>query len=199
VILGYASAVLRCIAVSGLVGLTLSLAACGGGPEPKMVATKDDGVPANSASEERLNGAARPKPAATTEDPSQPLTTPMTGEGSANAPASPPPMPAPSSGKPGAKASPAAKEPATAKGAGGPKASKAECKQLFDKYIDLTIGTDSRFEGIPPEMIAQLKEQALSQAQSQKGDPCSSQDVTRTQYTCAMSAPTTAAWQRCMK
>ena len=81
----------------------------------------------------------------------------------------------------------------------GTKVSKAECKQLFDKYIDLTIGTDTRFEGIPPEMIAQLKEQALSQAQSQKGDPCSTQEVSRTQYNCAISAPTTQAWQRCMK
>ncbi|MEA2749110.1 MAG: hypothetical protein QOI41_3253, partial [Myxococcales bacterium] len=79
------------------------------------------------------------------------------------------------------------------------KVSRAECKQTFDKYIDLTLASDTRFEGIPPEMIAQLKEQALSQAQSQKGDPCSTQDVTRTQYQCAMSAPTTAAWQRCMK
>ena len=57
--------------------------------------------------------------------------------------------------------------------------SRAECKQTFDKYIDLTLASDSRFEGIPPEMITQLKEQALSQAQSQKGDPCSTQEVTR--------------------
>lgn len=200
-ILGYASFVLRSIVVSGLCGLTLSLAACGGGPESKMVATKDDGVPANSASEERLNGAARPKPAATTEDPSQPLTTPMTGEGSANAPSSPAtPMPVTSTAKPGAKGSPAAKEPpATAKGAGGPKASKAECKQLFDKYIDLTIGTDSRFDGIPPEMIAQMKDAALAQAKSEKGDPCSTQEVTRSQYTCAMGSTSTAAWTKCMK
>jgi len=70
--------VLRFIGCVGLLGSTISLAACGG-PPAKMVATKDDGVPANSASEERLNGgAAKPKPVETT-DPSQPLTTPMTG------------------------------------------------------------------------------------------------------------------------
>ena len=168
-----------------------------------MVATKDDGVPANSASEERLNGgAAKPKPVETT-DPSQPLTTPMTGEGSATTP-----IPPAANGKPGAKATATAreakeakeaKEPPAAKGAGGPKASKAECKQLFDKYIDLTIGTDSRFEGIPPEMIAQMKAAALSQAQSEKGDPCSTQDVSRSQYTCAMGSTSTTAWQKCMK
>ena len=171
-----------------------------------MVATtKDDGVPANSASEQRLNSGGNPKAAAApTEDAAQPLTTPMggsdasgagAGAGSGSGPAVAP------AGKPGGKKdakdpkAPKEKEPKTT----GAKVSKAECKQLFDKYIDLTIGTDTRFEGIPPEMIAQLKEQALSQAQSQKGDPCSTQDVSRTQYNCAIAAPTTQAWQRCMK
>lgn len=176
----------------------LVLTACGA-PQQKMVATKDDGVPANSASEERLamEGKGKPAPAPTADDPSQPLTTPMGAE--------PPTTTAPAAagtGKSGGKGPKEAKGPKEVKdpkGGGGGKVSRAECKQTFDKYIDLTLASDSRFEGIPPEMIAQLKEQALSQAQSQKGDPCSTQDVTRAQYQCAMSAPTTAAWQRCMK
>jgi hypothetical protein len=183
----------------------VTLAACGGPPPSKMVATtKDDGVPANSASEQRLNSGGGPKSgAAPAEDPTQPLTTPMGGDaagagagaGSGSGAAAAP------TGKAGGKKDskdpklPKEKEP---KSTGG-KVSKAECKQLFDKYIDLTIGTDTRFEGIPPEMIAQLKEQALSQAQSQKGDPCSTQEVSRQQYNCAVAAPTTQAWQRCMK
>ena len=199
--LGYDERVLRFIGSVGLVGIFTSVVVACSSPPPKMVAAKDDGVPANSASEERLNGAsAKPKPVETV-DPSQPLTTPMTGDGTP-----PTPMPvAPTSGKPGTKGAATATArgaeppPATAKGAGGPKASKAECKQLFDKYIDLTIGTDSRFEGIPPEMIAQMKAAALSQAQSEKGDPCSTQDVSRSQYTCAMGSTSTAAWQKCMK
>lgn len=199
-VLGYASVVLRFLGCVGLSGLLISTAVACGGPPAKMVAAKDDGVPANSASEERLNGGAKPKPVETTVDPSQPLTTPMTGEGSAS---SPTPVGPASGGKPGAKgtATATAKEqpPAVAKGAGGAKASKAECKQLFDKYIDLTIGTDSRFEGIPPEMVAQMKAAALSQAQSEKGDPCSTQDVSRSQYNCAMGSTSTSAWQKCMK
>ena len=182
-------------------------AACTPPPNTKMVAGKpDDGVAANSASEERLNADSKPKTtAATTEDPTQPLTTPLNGDGAgagtaAAAGAGGGSTPAAGSGKGGGKGGgasklPTAKEP---KGAGG-KVSKAECKQLFDKYIDLTLASDTRFDGIPPEMITQLKAQALSQAQSEKGDPCSTQDVSRTQYNCAISAPTTAAWQRCMK
>lgn len=186
-----------------------------------MVAvTKDDGVPANSASEERLASDGKPKPKATAaEDPTQPLTTPMNGDGSGAAAGGAGAGGAAGTGGAGTAAgkggagkgsgaakgptpkdppAPVAKDPPGAKGAGG-KVSRAECKQTFDRYIDLTLASDSRFEGIPPEMIAQLKEQALSQAQSQKGDPCSTQDVTRSQYTCAMAAPTTSAWQRCMK
>jgi hypothetical protein len=182
----------------------LGLAACGA-PQQKMVATtKDDGVPANSASEQRLAMEGKPKTATTApaDDPTQPLTTPLGGDPAAGSPATTTGAAGSGgsgkgAGKGGAKG-PKEKEPPAAKGGGG-KVTKAECKQTFDKYIDLTLASDSRFEGIPPEMIAQLKEQALSQAQSQKGDPCSTQDVSRTQYNCAMSAPTTAAWQRCMK
>ena len=187
----------------------VTLAACGG-PEPKMMVAnkKDDGVAANSASEERLASEGKPKTtSAPPEDPTQPLTTPMGGDpsgaggaaagggaaGSGGAAAGGPA--AKGGGKKGDPKVPKEKEPKST----GSKVSKAECKQLFDKYIDLTIGSDTRFEGIPPEMIAQLKEQALSQAQSQKGDPCSTQDVSRTQYNCAIAAPTTQAWQRCMK
>ena len=163
------------------------------------VAPDPDGVAANSASEQRMAMEGKPKPAPTaSEDPTQPLTTPLNADPGATPTSAPggtttPAAPAGKGGKPGK--GPVAKEPKST----GPKVSKAECKQLFDKYIDLTVGSDSRFDGIPPEMIAQLKQSALSQAQSEKGDPCSTQDVSRTQYNCAISAPTTAAWQRCMK
>jgi hypothetical protein len=152
-----------------VVMLVLGASMCGacGGPPPKMVAAKDDGVPANSASEERLRGSAPAKPVATGENAAQPLMTPMT----------------PSPAKPGATG----------------KVTKEECKQLFDKYIDLTIGGDTRFAGIPPEMVAEMKETALAQAEAQKGDPCSTQDVSRAQYRCAMGSTSPAAWTRCMK
>ena len=184
--------------------MTLTLAACGG-PEPKMmVATKkDDGVAANSASEERLAAEGKPKAAAPgpASDPSQPYTTPVGGGDTAAASAG-----AAAGGGGSAAGAPAGKgsgkkgdpkAPPTKSTTG--KVSQAECKQLFDKYIDLTVGSDSRFEGIGADMIAQLKEQALAQAKQQKGDPCSTEEVSRTQYTCAMASTTTSAWQKCLK
>lgn len=167
-----------------------------------MVANKaDDGVPANSASEERLSEGGKPKPSsdrAPAEDPTQPYTTPLNagdGAGAGTAGAGAGTAGAAGGGGKGAGKNGKPKETPSKVG----KVSKAECKQLFDKYIDLTFATDSRFEGVPPEMIAGLKAQALSQAQSQKSDPCATEEVTRPQYNCAIASTTTAGWQRCMK
>ncbi len=167
-----------------------------------MTANKgDDGVPANSASEERLAEGGKPRTtAAPAEDPTQPYTTPMNGDGAgaggAGAGAGGAGAGGAGAGKKGTGKNGKPTEPPS-KVAG--KVSKTECKALFDKYIDLTFTTDSRFEGIPPEMMAGLKAQAVSQAQSQKSDPCATEEVTRKQYDCAVSATTTAGWQRCMK
>ena len=198
--LAYASGVLRSKSTVALVVLTLTrfgFLACGGGPEPKMVAAKDDGVPVNSAAEERLDGGPKARPAAAAnEADAQPITTPMSGEGSTKAPSATPAMAV--GGKAAPKASPAGKEPPPAKG-GDAKVTKTECKRLFDRYIDLTIGSDARFAGVPPEMVAQMKASAKAQAQAQKGDPCATQEVSRAQYTCAIASTSTAAWTRCMK
>lgn len=187
----------------GLVGL-VGLSACGA-PPPKMVATgKDDGVPANSASEERLASDGKPKTtAAPAVDAAQPYTTPLnpgpstpdpsaTGGGAAGGGAA-----AGATGKGAGKGGkgPAGKDPAAK---GGAKVTKAECRQTFEKFMDLNM-SDPRLEGVPPEMLAQLKAQALQEAQTKQGDPCSTQEITRTQYTCAMSSTSSAAWQRCMK
>ncbi len=197
------------VAIASLSALA-AVAACGA-PEPKMMATKDDGVPANSASEERLamEGKPKPAPAPVAEDPTQPLLTPMGGDatgaagtGTGTGTAAP--------GKGGKGPKDGAKGPKDPKGGNGAtgatgatggtgKVSRAECKQTFDKYIDLTLASDPRFEGIPQDMVAQLKETALSQAAAQKGDPCTTEGITRTQYQCAMSSASTTAWQRCMK
>jgi hypothetical protein len=177
-----------------------------------VAATKDDGVPANSASEERLASDGKPKTSATapTEDPTQPYTTPLSGEpsatgggaggaGGAAGNAGGGTSATAAMGKAGGKGGkgPAAKEPPAPKG-GGAKVSKAECRQTFEKFMDLNM-SDPRLEGVPPEMLAQLKQQALQEAQTKQGDPCSTQEITRAQYNCAMSSTSSAGWQRCMK
>ena len=45
--------------------------------------------------------------------------------------------------------------------------------------------------------LAQFKQQGLSQVGGP--NPCDGQGMTKTQYDCAMGAPTSSAWQRCIK
>jgi hypothetical protein len=172
-------------------GLSLGSVACGG-PEPRsQQSMQNDGVPANSLSEKRLgkdddhdakkkgDDDKKPTPEATPEkaDPTQPYLTPVASGGDDD----------PKAGGENAG------EPPTPKKTG--KVSKAECSQLFDKYIELSIGADARLEGIPPELIQTAK----AQARQQKGDPCQTQVVKRSQYNCAITAKTPTAWQKCMK
>jgi hypothetical protein len=95
------------------------------------------------------------------------------------------PTPAPSGGTSGS----------TAPAAGGPKVTKAECKKVLDRYVDLAIAADPNLAGLPPDVV----KQAFAQAASQSANPCDGDGVSRNQYKCAMKATTTDAWQTCMK
>jgi hypothetical protein len=156
-----------------------------------------DGVPANSLSDARLHGEEDPKDkqartaggGETKEDPTKPMTTKM-GEAPPPDPGSGPAAPA-KGGKPAAGGAAAA----TAGNGGGGKGavSKSECDRVMDKYLELEIAHNPQLKDVPPEVI----EQAKQMAREKHGDaPCT---ATRAQYTCAMGASTTAAWQRCMK
>ena len=174
--------------------------------------TKSDGVAANSASEAPAASttSANATPTATTADPSapQPYMTPMnggatsgsgggsSGSAGANGGAAPTGSAKSASTKGGKGGKGAA---ASGGGGGSEKATAAECKQAMDKAIDVMISGDSRFSGIPPEMLAQIKDQALSQAKGQQGDPCAKGDMTKAQYNCAMSASSSPAIQACLK
>lgn len=166
------------------------LVACGG-PEVRHPYRADDKTPANSTSETRLNGDDPNKPKASTtsatkEDPTQ----------------APPPnkvsdMPKaeddkPSSGKESAKEKP--DKPGAKPSKTGPKITKAECDKAFEKALELEIAGNPQFAGLDK---AQLVAMAKQMGAQQHGDaPC---DATRSQYTCAMAATSTAAWKRCMQ
>jgi len=94
-------------------------------------------------------------------------------------------------------ATPAANAPAppTVSKGTGPKVTKAECKKVLDKYLDLAIANDPNLQGLPPDVI----KQAFAQAAQQSASPCDGDGVTRNQYKCAMKATSTDKWQACMK
>jgi len=176
--------------------------ACGGAP-PRTAKVEE--VPANSASEEHMSRGGKPKP----EEPrpreaeTGSLTTPLTTDASqANGGAGATGNGGAGNGGHGAKPAKGGKEPAgkapptPATGAkGGEKVSRTECGGALDRYLDLAIGADGRFGGLPPELVAQMKAQGFAQAGAK--NPCDSEGMTRTQHSCAMGASSTAAWQAC--
>lgn len=173
-----------------------ALVGCNDPQSPPKTPQKDDGVPANSLSDARLHGEQTPKdkgpPSGDSKaDPTQPYTTKM-GE-------APPPEPGTSGGKGGSKgtngsSSTAGSGSSGASASGGKGAvSKSECDRVMDKYLQLEIAQNPQLKDVPPDVI----EQAKQMAREKHGDaPCT---ATRTQYTCAMAAASTGAWQRCMK
>lgn len=185
----------RLLVMRTLLLLTAAVITACGGPDPKMVAAKNDGVPANSASEERLKAGEKKEDPKVSHDPSQPYTVPV-GGGGASASNEVTPGGPKEVGAGAGKKDPKEKPAAGGKGSKD-KVPKAECAKALDRGLDLMMSGDSRFEGIPPEMIAQFKQQGLSQVGGTS--PCDGQGLTKSQYDCAMAASSSSAWQRCIK
>ncbi|MCL2777061.1 MAG: hypothetical protein FWD73_03585 [Polyangiaceae bacterium] len=160
-------------ALSCFVLVSVILVAGVGCGQSKARSPYDEQVPANSASEARLHGDTR-------------LQSDTTGGAGAVAAESTP--------KPTA---PTATHDSNAKATG--KISKAECNKVFDKYLDLEISKNPMLQGIDPADLAQIKAQTRAQGAAEHGDHCSTHEISRAAYNCAMAAQTPQAWQACMK
>lgn len=177
---------MRCaVVLPVLAGLAIFAIACGEPqPQPKTP-QKDDGVPANSLSDARLHGEEDDSKGSSEAkaDPTQPY---MTKVGEA-----PPPEPG-SAGAGRSQAGGGGSKETSGAGKGGV-VSRSDCDRVMDRYIELEIASNPQLKGVPPEIIDQAKQMA----REKHGEaPCT---ATRAQYTCAMAASSTAAWQRCMK
>ena len=177
---------------------TFANAGCNEAQPSPRTPQKEDGVPANSLSDARLHGEEeKPKDGAsaaeTKADPTQPYTTKV-GEAPPAEPGSTASGSKAGSGATSNKkpAGESAKEPPSG-GSKGAVVSRSECDRVMDRYIELEVAANPQLKGLPPDVI----EQAKQMARDKHGEaPCT---ATRAQYTCAMAASSTAAWQRCMK
>jgi hypothetical protein len=175
----------------------LGAAACGESRPPPQAAQRDDGVPANSLSDARLHGTETPEERAAREerrDPTQPYTTKLGQAPPSAAGAAPKPL---GSGTTAATdpdpSKPAASSSASAKKEDKTVVERSDCERMMDRYLELEIAKNAQLKDVPHEVI----EQAKQMARQQHGEaPCT---ATRAQYTCAMAASSTSAWQRCLK
>jgi hypothetical protein len=82
------------------------------------------------------------------------------------------------------------------------KATRAQCTEMLDHYLDMTIAGDPTLANLPPaearaarEMKKALRKGEPSYARVE--DQCES-EISRSEYRCAMKSPTPEMWQACI-
>lgn len=82
------------------------------------------------------------------------------------------------------------------------KVTRDQCTEMLDHYLDMTIAADPGLAELPPaearaarEMKRALRKAEPSYARVEK--QCES-EITKSEYRCAMKAPTPETWQACI-
>lgn len=82
------------------------------------------------------------------------------------------------------------------------KVSRDECHAMLDKYLEMEIAGDHDLQGLPPAEAAAAREmkKALrkSDAAYRRAESQCQAEVSRSEYRCAMKAPTPETWQACI-
>jgi hypothetical protein len=82
------------------------------------------------------------------------------------------------------------------------KVTRQQCTEMLDKYLDMTIASEPDLADLPPsearaarEMKRALRKSEPSYARVQ--NQCES-EIRKSEYRCAMKAPTPEMWQACI-
>ena len=82
------------------------------------------------------------------------------------------------------------------------KVTRAECTDMLDRYVDMTVAGEPGFTDQPPaearaarEMKKALRKGEASYKRVQ--EQCEA-EISRREYRCAMKAPTPETWQACI-
>jgi hypothetical protein len=86
---------------------------------------------------------------------------------------------------------------------GQPMASAAQCEHLLDRYIDLKLSEDAAARAMSSEdrahRRAQIALDVLSDSDVQQVKTQCQAEVTEAEYACAVKAPTSRAWNDCIR
>lgn len=82
------------------------------------------------------------------------------------------------------------------------KATPGQCTEMLDKYLDMTIAGDPGLVDLPPAEARAAREmkKALSKAEptyARVENQCEA-EISKSEYRCAMKAPTLETWQACI-
>jgi len=83
------------------------------------------------------------------------------------------------------------------------KASPADCTQMLDRYIDMTLAADPMTRDLPPSQAAAAREikKAVKKAEPSyaKVEKQCVAEVGRSEYDCAMAARNPDEWEACIE
>ena len=93
--------------------------------------------------------------------------------------------------------------PLTALGCRSGKLKPAECMQMLDRYVDMTIAGDPKLAHLPAAQAAVVRDMKREVKKGEKSyrrveQQCEA-EVSRHEYDCAMAAPTPNDWEACIE
>jgi hypothetical protein len=82
------------------------------------------------------------------------------------------------------------------------KATRQECTQMLDKYLDMTIASEPGLADLTPDQAHAAREMKKALRKSEPSyarveGQCES-EISKSEYRCAMKAPTPETWQACI-
>lgn len=82
------------------------------------------------------------------------------------------------------------------------KATRAQCTEMLDRYVDMTIAGDPTLADLSPEESRAAREMKRALRKAEPGyahveSQCES-EISKSEYRCAMKAPTPETWQACI-
>ncbi len=82
------------------------------------------------------------------------------------------------------------------------KATKEECAQMLDRYLDMTIAGDPTLADLSPEQARAAREMKKALRKNEPSyrrvaEECES-SISKSELRCAMKAPTPETWQACI-
>lgn len=82
------------------------------------------------------------------------------------------------------------------------KATREECTQMLDKYLDMDIAADAELANLPPAEARAAREVKKALRKEEPGyrrvhEQCEA-EISKREFRCAMKAPTPETWQACI-
>jgi hypothetical protein len=82
------------------------------------------------------------------------------------------------------------------------KVTRAQCTEMLDRYLDMTIAGDPALADLPPAEARAAREMKKALRKSEPAyarveNQCES-EISKSEYRCAMKAPSPETWQACI-